>query len=481
MRTRGLKERSGRPPGRFSDQQRTWLTSLDTVWIAVAITLPAVIAMASRIIVIDLAYHIRAGEHFLSTGSILRTDTFSFVDPGQAWLNQQWGAQVVFAAMYRLGGFATIAFARAAVMAALATFLYLSCRARGADRRTSAVLTSLGTLLALNALGVRPQLFGLLLFSMALWVLVTRTEHPRRLWSLPPIMLLWANVHGSFLFFVPILALALLESGLRRRDDLRRLLLVGGVSLLATFVTPFGPDAWRYVLELTTNPVVRDRVTEWAPLTIRDPLGAMFFASAGAVVFVLVKRAAWVTWSDLLWLTTFFLVGITAVRSAAWWGYVAPVVLAGIVPRAKPESTRGSAVANAGFLLAIVAAAVLLLPWWSGARLAFAPQGLVIGARQVTAPGARMIVHQTYASWFELALPDRPVFVDSRIELYPEDVWDDYEAVIDGRADWPNIADRWRAEVIVAKRSWEAVPFLRVHPSWRLVFENDDGLIFVRA
>jgi hypothetical protein len=324
-------------------------------------------------------------------------------------------------------------------------------------------------------------MFGLLLFAAALWILMTREAHPGRLWALPAICLIWANVHGSFLFFLPLLVLAILDSAIGRRSDLRRLLLVGGASLLATLVNPFGPDVWRYVIELTSNPVIRDRVTEWVPLTIRDPIGVMFFVSAGAVVFVLVRRAAWVGWSDLLWLATFFLVGVTAVRSAAWWGIVAPVIVAGVLPRGQPEGSRGSVVLNAAFLLVIAATGSLLLPWWNATRLQAAPQELVTATRRATDPGARMIVHQTYASWFELVLPDRPVFVDSRIELYPATVWADYEALIDGRADWPRIADRWQADVIVAKPSWAVLPFLRKHPAWRLVFEGEDGLVFVRA
>jgi hypothetical protein len=481
MRTRDLSETTDDRRRRSLDRPDAWLSSIDTVWIAVAIALSAIIAMASRIIVIDLAYHIRAGEQMLSTASIARTDTFSFIDPGRAWLNQQWGAQVIFGALYRVGGFATISFARSVAMAALATFLFLSCRARGADRRVSAVLTSLGTLLVLESLGVRPQLFGLLLFAVALWILMTRSTHPGRLWALPPTALIWANVHGSFVLLIPVLVLVLVDAGVRRQDDFRRLLLVSGLSLGATILTPFGPDAWRYVLELTSNPVVRDRVTEWAPLTIRNPIGIMFFASVGAVVFALVRRAEWVTWVDLLWLATFFAVGITAVRSAAWWGFIAPVILAGILPRGRPEGSGGSALINSGFLLAIAASAVLLLPWWNDIQLVAAPQHLVVATEEATVPGARLMVHQTYASWFELALPDRPVFVDSRIELYPETVWADYEALIDGRSDWPEIVDRWQADAIVTDRSWTLIPFLRTSPSWRLAFENRDGFVFVRA
>ena len=91
------------------------------------------------------------------------------------------------------------------------------------------------------------------------------------------------------------------------------------------------------------------------------------------------------------------------------------------------------------------------------------------------------MIAQRWASWFELASPDRRVFVDSRIELFAESVWADYGALVSGRADWAEVADRWRLDAIVAESSWPVVPFIQQHGGWRLVFEDADGLVFVRV
>lgn len=457
------------------------LTSLDSVWVAIAIALPSIVAMKSAIVMIDLAYHLRAGEYFLHTGSIQRTNLFSFVEPGREWLNQQWGAQVVLATLDRAGGFATLSFGRVVAMAAIALFLFLSCRARGADRRTSSVLTSLGTLLALPTLGIRPQLFGLLLFAACLWILTTRSSHPSRLWALPFLATLWANLHGSFLFLLPLLVLALTESWIRRESGRTRLMTVAVLSLVGTLVNPFGPSVWTYVIDITANPIVRDWVTEWAPLSIRDPFGVLLFASIGAVVFVLVRKASDVTSIDLLWLGIFAVVGLTAVRSLAWWAFVAPVVVAGLLRPSHRPASRGVPLVNACILFAAAAIGVLLLPWWRPIPLGAAPERLVATVAKVTDPGARVIVEQTYASWFELALPDRKVFVDSRIELYDRSVWTDYQSIRNARADWSEIVDRWDANTIVAEPSWALVRFIKQDPGWRLIFEDDDGLVFVRT
>jgi hypothetical protein len=445
----------------------------------VAIALPAIVALASTIIVVDLAYHLRVGDAILAGRWLNDLPAMSFAEEHR-WIDQQWGSQVLFASLHRIGGFATLAFSRAVGIGLIALFLFLSCRARGSDRRAASVLTSMATIVALPTLGVRPQLFGLILFSVALWILVSRSQHPGRLWVLPVLAAVWANVHGSVLFLIPLLALALLESAWRREAVRSRLFAAAALSVLATFLNPYGPSVWVYIVELTMNPIIQDLVTEWAPLTIRDGFGVVFFASVGAVAFLLVRRAATVTLFDLLWLGAFFVVGLSARRSVPWWGLAAATVLAGILPRRASED-RGSPVINSGFLLAVVTAGVLLLPWWRHVQLAKAPASLVAAVSGATEPGDRLIVHQPYASWFEYSLPDRVVFVDSRIELYGEAIWDDYQGLRNGRADWSQIADRWSADAIVAERAWDVIPFLRADPGWRLVFEDTEGLVFVRV
>ena len=70
--------------------------------------LPVVVALRASMPTIDLAYQIRAGRPMLDNmGSLLRVDPFTFTVFGRPWLNQQWGAQVVFAALFRAGGWSS--------------------------------------------------------------------------------------------------------------------------------------------------------------------------------------------------------------------------------------------------------------------------------------------------------------------------------------------------------------------------------------
>ena len=90
---------------------------------------------------------------------------------------------------------------------------------------------------------------------------------------------------------------------------------------------------------------------------------------------------------------------------------------------------------------------------------------------------------QTYASWFELELPSMPVFVDSRIELFPTSIWNAYLAVGGAREGWQATLDRWDVDAVVINPDQDGVLTSHIEddPAWRLAFKDDSGSVFVRA
>ena len=449
---------------------------------------------------IDLAYHIRAGEDVL-VGHIPRFDTYTFTVAGTPWLDQQWGAQGILALLYRAGGWPTLAAAQALLIGSTYFLLYLAVRQAGARVRTASLLTIGGFLVGSPGLAMRPQLLALPLFAALLWVTVGREAHPGRLWAAPVLAAVCANLHGSFTLFPLVLGLAWLEDLRMRSPRARRTLLVGVATVLATLLNPFGVQIWSYALDLSTNPVIRKTISEWAPLTIGTVPGWFAIGSALAVAVYLIRRTRPTPWTALLTLGIFFLLAMSAQRAIVWWGMVAPVVLgtlmrpereevaavaapaAGADARpAAPEPSRAPAYVIIGALVTLI---VVLAPWWRGSSpdrfLRAAPPGLTAAVQERLHPGTRLLVDQPWGSWFEFAVPEDPVFVDSRIEIVPAAIWDDYGQVGFAGARWKQVLDDWQVDAIVANADWELLSLLEADPGWRSVYKDDDGELFVRA
>jgi hypothetical protein len=188
-------------------------------------------------------------------------------------------------------------------------------------------------------------------------------------------------------------------------------------------------------------------------------------------------------------LAVFLLLALSAQRAIVWWGMVAPVVVAGLMPErpratvAEKPTSRGAAAPAYAIVAALLIGVAVLAPWWRGSSydrfLAAAPPGLTDAARALPA-GTRVLVHQPWGSWFEYELPELPVFVDSRIEIVPKDIWHDYGQVGFAGADWKDVLDRWDVQAIVAASDWDLLEDLKDDPDWRVAYSDEDGYLFVR-
>ncbi len=464
--------------------------SLRRLWIFLAVALPVLAALLASLSSVDLASNLRAGDEILRTGAVPRADTWTFTADGLPWFDQQWGAQVILDAVYRIGGWTGLALLRAVLVGVIFGSVLLIGLRRGLSPRIAALLTIVVFAVAAPALALRPQLLGMVLFAVTLVLVSDRNRHRARLWTMPLLVVIWANVHGSFFLAPLVLGLAWLEDLTEHAPGGRTTLFVALASVIAACLTPYGPAVWVYAAGLATNPEVTRRITEWQPTTIRDGTGLLFFLSAAAVVALMARRGRPIPWPTLAWLGAFFAIGLYAQRGLAWWPLAAAVPVAALLPTgadapepATPPTMRRLNVIVVGVLLL---AGLVLLPVWRAtdpatgvptAVLTDAPLGLTAALRTVARPGDHVFNPQPWGSWFEFALPDVKVALDSRIEFFPPNVWDDYEAVVAGRDGWEERLQAWKVALVVVEAHDQAFRDRLIAAGWIETYRDADGTL----
>ena len=308
----------------------------------------------------------------------------------------------------------------------------------------------------------------------------------------------WANTHGSFFVGWAAIGVAFLEDLVARRRLAAATLTVGILSVLATLVTPWDVELWAYVVELSSNPVIAALVTKWQAPTLTSVTGLFFFASVALVIGLLLYRGRVISWLQILWLAGLILLSLMAARSVIWWAIgaapVAAVLLAGLEVRGRRlgdpafDEPRGVGYTAIAGLLVVLALAVV--PVYKPSDPLYGPEGVVQQAPRgvtealaaATGPDDRLYADQAWGSWFEYALPDVPVMVDTRIELFDDETWADYLHVAAARSDWAETLERRGVTVVaVAAGNEDLVPFITAHPDWDLLYEDEEGVVYRRA
>lgn len=529
----------------------TWPT-IGQLWTYLGVALPVLASLLVPMPSVDLTYQLRAGADILAGGGIPSVDTWTFTVAGTPWLDQQWGAQILLAAVYQAAGWTGLAILRSALVgltfglllaAVRSAWSIASTRAGGsaiASSARTATLILLGFFaVAAPALALRPQLFAIVLFAATLLILVERSRHPRRLWLIPVFAVAWANLHGSFPLVIVLVALAWVDEVALLRTPAsaghpqpplsRRLLgstgltIIAAISALATLVTPFGLDAWRYIERLARDPEITSQVTEWRPPWPLDPAGAIFYLSLAAAVVMLGFRFR----SDrgrppvqflaaILAIVLFGALGVVTGRGLAWWALVAPVAIVSLqpglrladvrlrgLPALSARTAREASMSegrrsplNAWLMAVLVLAGVVLLPplrdvgpaGVPGGTLSAAPQGIAAKLRELVdagaiVPGAHAWNPQLWGSWLEYAVPDLAYAVDSRIELFPVDLWTDVHTAANANGEWLSIFDEYDVDVIITDwNATEQYDGLFNSPSWFMCAAvASEGWIWLRV
>jgi hypothetical protein len=218
--------------------------------------------------------HLRYGQFSAEHGPSETVDPFAYTSEGLTWHRHEWLSQWLLWQAYHLGGPLGLIALKCLVGGGAIYFLWRAIRLGSDDPRIWAPVVMLAAAAVGRWFLFRPQVFTFCFFAYFTYVLLSYVlDRPARLWTLPPVLALWANLHGAFLAGLGVIGLAL---GLRcvqafcRRDFRPRVLWPLGLTLIAglgaTFISPFGVGIWQYVLTEMTHDVNRRMIDEWMPL-----------------------------------------------------------------------------------------------------------------------------------------------------------------------------------------------------------------------
>jgi hypothetical protein len=421
------------------------------------------------------------------TSSVLRTDVFTYTIPGAPWVDQQWGAQLVLGKSFTTFGWRGLFALQALIVAGSFGATYRRTVANGTSVpvASAATLVTFGAASTLpGALALRPQLLALPLFITSTWIVSNRRTRRALQLTLIPIGIVWANVHGSFVLLTVLLAIAFMADAVEGSSDARKTGAFMIASLLTPLVSPWGPAIYRYVWDLSRSPVVREAISEWRPL-YTQPVASVVVGlgvAAGCVAFVR-HRTRRPTLEETATLIVFSGLAVWSGRNLVWWAVVVPPIFGAVLRGWRPGG-EWSRVATR--VVALALAVVVGLGAWRVASTpvdelrAEAPPGIT--AWLATHPSDGRVFAEWWGGWFEFAVPQLPMFIDARVELFPSDVWTDYASIVDVDPSWRTLLDRWGVVTIILARghhpSFEQA--LRQDPSWSLAYEDSDGLVFTR-
>jgi len=216
----------------------------------------------------DTYWHLAAGSWMLDHRQIPGVDPFSFPHFGKSWVAHEWLSEVLMTLVWRAAGWTGLV-VLFGLAVALSMALLLSRLARWMGPLGLAVTAWLSFGCMWVGMFTRPHLLALPI--MIFWtseLLAARAERPAPPLALAAVMVLWANLHGSFVFGALVAAPLALEALFEGWRDPWPVVRGWGrfalACLAAVLLTPHGVDALTYPFHIMTMQTLNG-IVEWRP------------------------------------------------------------------------------------------------------------------------------------------------------------------------------------------------------------------------
>jgi len=451
----------------------------------------------------DTFWHLAAGQWIVEHVQVPDRDPFSHSMANAPWHAHEWLSEVVMWAVYASAGWGGLALLAVlcwgAALAAMTRFLVARL-----EPVHALLLVGLVAGMTTTHLWARPH--ALTMPILVLWVATLVDASERRAappWWLAAVMVLWANLHGSYTLGLA-LAVALscdavlaAAPGARKRAA-RRWGAFVAVCLATSMLTPFGWNGLVYTVEVMRQEVALTLIQEWQSPNFHKPHPLEFWlllffglAMAGRV------RLPWVRIVIVLGLTH---LALKHMRNVAILGWVAPLVMAAPLARSWYTDRRpardaeridrffrslGAPSPFAGWLVCAVVVAAVLATFVQRDLVRPSPKWMP-SAAVAAAEKAGLLstpVFNAFNFGGYLILRGIPVYIDGRSDMYGDPFLRDTLTVTMPKDAAAMLArlDRYRIGWTLLQPGSPTVVLLDQMPGWRRVHADEVAVVHARS
>ncbi|MGB7987005.1 MAG: hypothetical protein WCF54_17710 [Terracidiphilus sp.] len=438
----------------------------------------------------DVWWHLRTGEWIYTNHAIPTHDIYSISLQSHSWTPYSWLFELLVYGVFRCAGLRGIVLFTSAMVLLITLAIRSAVRRLMPETASALALTIFATVTLIHLYTPRPWLFSIIFFAIETGILL-KAIHSGPGWELawlPPLFIVWANIHIQFVDGLVILVIATISTAflslLKKPVPFPALSLAAltGVCTAATFVTPYGWNLYRSAHELTTQPNVLNNVTEMLSLNFRDifDYNVILFAIAAAVCLALSRKAALSEYAFLLFGIVYSLrskrdIWILVILSTAIIAQSLPRLIQKHQPRFRLNTIPV-------FLFGLI---VLLFayssPLVNESRISKMLSGTypVDAARFVQAHNLPGPLFNTYG-WGGYLIWNlhRPVSIDGRAGLYGDKAVMQNIYTWTASPEWTNDAALADAKTIIAPIREPLTQLLRVDPQYQILYQDKTAIIF---
>jgi hypothetical protein len=458
----------------------------------------------------DLPRHLLVGALIRATRQVNLTDIFSYRTIGYPSIPHEWLSQVILSGFYDLLGLGGVVLFTALIVTLTWAVIYYDVLRRSNSLIVSLIFTGLGVGASLIHILPRPHLFSYM-FTV-LWILVLEKiykDEPRKWWWLPILMLAWVNLHGMFVLGIVIWIVYLVGDLFENPSRAwltsirtKSMLAGGGLSILATFLSPSGTGIWAAIAALGGNSYIKSRIPEYQSANFQIPETWPFILILLLTIMSFSRTTSKTPWRYVFLIAAFAGVALYSSRMLPFFAIVAaPITAQSVTEWLKQDfpnirlwkiEKNIDAINQSSdgviWVFAIVIAVAILFK--SNIPIdaenkgnTFDPQFFPVQAvtwLQSHPQSGHVFNEFDWGGYMLLRLwPGQQIFMDGHTHIYGEKLTREYEQVISLGDDWESIFDKYQIVWAIIRVQSPVVKALESE-GWSNLYQDKTAIILHR-
>jgi len=447
---------------------------------------------------IDSWWHLAHGRWMVENGTLLTADPFSYTRPGAIWAHPGAWYEILLYKIYTWMGYIGVDILAGLVLAAPFCILWAYLKIPFLRRF---ILVLGGLVLSAVYWSARPNIFTLL-FTLITLILLDQHQRGKAwvIWLLPGVMVLWVNTHGGWpVGFLLTGAYAFdviqwprqLNAAALRNQNYRQLgtfALVLGLMAAVTFINPFGWGMHREMFLTTTRVAEDTMIQEWQSPNFHRPYGQIFLISILTSAIFAMRRKDPVPVGQLMALAGILTMGLISSRHIAISAVALPLIWANLlgwrIPAGRSLPIRSPDPVVTGLALAFFCFSATIF----GGRLTAvlqSPRDLsawptsTIAYLKNARPEGRIFNNYQVGGYLIWALPEYQVFLDSRSDIYGDEIILESDRLERALPGWENILTKWDIRIVLTTADSALSSALSRETDWQLCAQDQASVLWI--
>ncbi len=436
----------------------------------------------------DYFWHISAGKYMVNHHTILTNDIFSWYVNGKPWMSHEWLFEIIIYYMFIIfGKYHLLIYGFINVLIILLLFYFTNKKEFHKNKVFGIIWLFLFFILYPFIVG-RPQLISNILLALTIYLLfdLYNNKDSKKIYFLPLISIIWANVHGGssnlpYLLCLIFMIVCLFNfdigkftSSRKSKKQILTYLIISLICMLSVNICPHGFKMFIYPYINMANSTMLSTISEWQPTVLSKNSHLPYFIFIFFILLIFLFSKKKIRFIDFCLFMISIYLGLKSIR---FWSYtyiiMTYVVFNYISPRKDDNYT--------DLVFILLSVVFILIFGLSFNNIIKATNDKFISDKMISVIKKENPerLYNDYGAGGYLIYNNIPVFIDGRADLYSDYNYKDNIDLLYYKKNFYKYLDKYNFDYFLVSENFQINNYLKNNSDYILIY-NDNNYLFYK-